>query len=604
MNGQISHIERRAEVIDITVQKTCNDRQNLIYILSVLMLGILLSISLATTAAEGTWTQKADMPTARFVTSSGVVDGKIYVIGGQPGKAMACLKTVEEYDPATDTWTKKANMPMVRGAGASSVVNGRIYVIGGQWYLYEAPYSSVEEYDATTDTWTAKANMPTARSLLSSSVVDGKIYAIGGALTYEGTTLSRVEEYDPATDTWTRKADMPTARACLSTSAVNGKIYAIGGTLGNPWYRGLSTVEEYDPATDTWTKKADMPTARSGLTTCAVNGKIYAIGGLTTGHNHLSPVEEYDPATDTWTRKADMPTARSGLTTCAVNGKMYAIGGWADSNYTGISTVEEYDTGLTVSSPDFNGDGLVDIKDLLRLIESWGQDDPLVDIAPPPFGDGVVDTADLELLMSYWGQPVDDPTLIAHWALDEAEGIVAYDSAGVNDAFVIGGAEWQPSGGQVDGALQLDGIDGCAVAGPALNTADGSFSIVAWTQGGAPGQVTISQSNGANWLVTDPSTGCLMTELSASGRNGGPLLSETEVIDGTWHRIGFVWDGAYRTLYVDDVLVAEDTHQGLESSLGGLNIGCGMNSAAGTFFSGLIDDIRIYNRTISYRSLE
>lgn len=31
------------------------------------------------------------------------------------------------------------------------------------------------------------------------------------------------------------------------------------------------------------------------------------------------------------------------------------------------------------------------------------------------------------------------------------------------------------------------------------------------------------------------------------------------------------------------------------NSLGGLNIGCGSNSVVGTFFSGLIDDVRIYN---------
>ena len=39
---------------------------------------------------------------------------------------------------------------------------------------------------------------------------------------------------------------------------------------------------------------------------------------------------------------------------------------------------------------DLNGNGRVDNGDLLRLIESWGQSDPSVDIAPPPFGDGTI----------------------------------------------------------------------------------------------------------------------------------------------------------------------------------------------------------------------
>ena len=41
------------------------------------------------------------------------------------------------------------------------------------------------------------------------------------------------------------------------------------------------------------------------------------------------------------------------------------------------------------------------------------------------------------------------------------------------------------------------------------------------------------------------------------------------ITDGAWHRIGFVWDGFNRSLYVDDILVAEDTQQGLGSSVGG-----------------------------------
>jgi hypothetical protein len=62
--------------------------------------------------------------------------------------------------------------------------------------------------------------------------------------------------------------------------------------------------------------------------------------------------------------------------------------------------------------------------------------------------------------------------------------------------------------------------------------------------------------------------------------------------------VGFVWDGSNRRLYVDDVLIAEDTQQGLAACYGGLQIGCGKDMAAGTFWSGLIDDVRIYSRAV------
>ncbi|MHC4535781.1 MAG: LamG domain-containing protein [Planctomycetota bacterium] len=249
-------------------------------------------------------------------------------------------------------------------------------------------------------------------------------------------------------------------------------------------------------------------------------------------------------------------------------------------------------------SLDFNGDGKINIDDLIILIEHWGQDNPMCDIAPAPFGDGVVNATDLELLMSYWGQPVDDPMLIAHWALDETEGDIAQDSAGTNDAVTFGGPLWQPTGGMTDGAIQLDGVDDCVIIGSVPNPTKGPFSILAWVKGGAPGQVVLSQIGGADWLGTDPAEGNLMTELKAPGRSGNPLQSQINITDGQWHRIGLVWDGSHRTLYVDGIVVAEDTQDGLESSDNGLYIGCGKAMEAGTYFSGLIDDVRIYNRVV------
>lgn len=251
---------------------------------------------------------------------------------------------------------------------------------------------------------------------------------------------------------------------------------------------------------------------------------------------------------------------------------------------------------------DFNGDGKVDIKDLLNLIKYWGQNEPAVDIN----GDGIVDVLDLELLMSYWGQPVDDPTLKAHWALDEAEGNIARDSVaenkGYSDGHVMGDPVWQPTGGQVNGALQFDGVDDCVITGFTLNPAEEAFSASAWINGGAPGQAVISETGGgncANWLCLDPSTGHLMTELQSPDRSSSPLLSETPIADGEWHRIGFVWDGLYRTLCVDGVAVAQDTQEGLKSASNGLYIGAGKAMAPGTYFSGLIDEVRIYNRALS-----
>jgi len=174
---------------------------------------------------------------------------------------------------------------------------------------------------------------------------------------------------------------------------------------------------------------------------------------------------------------------------------------------------------------------------------------------------------------------------------------VAQDSASNHGATVIGLPVWHPGGGAIGGALEFDGTT-FLVADFVLSPAAGPSSVFAWIKGGAPGQAIISQQAGNDWLALDPATGALMTELRSGGRLGKALYSDAMIADGTWHRIGFTWDGSNRRLYVDDILVAEDADVSLSDCGGGLNIGCGKLMTSGTFFTGLIDDVRIYNRAV------
>lgn len=247
---------------------------------------------------------------------------------------------------------------------------------------------------------------------------------------------------------------------------------------------------------------------------------------------------------------------------------------------------------------DFNADWKIDIDDLVMLIEHWGRTDPLYDIAPPLFGDGTVNVRDLEALMGFWGQEITDPTLVACWNLDETEGTIAHDSAGKNDATIVGTAVWRPADGRLGGALELSGVGSFLTTKPVLDPSEGSFSVFAWIKEGGPGQVILSQTGGANWLMAGAPDGTLMTDLKSTGRQAKALTSTTVITDGNWHRVGLVWDGSNRILYIDDVEVAKDTQTSLPNSTGGLYLGVGSKLSAGTFWSGLIDDVRIYSRAV------
>ncbi len=130
-------------------------------------------------------------------------------------------------------------MPTARTALTSSVVNGKIYVLGGD--NSNGIFDIVDIFDPETNSWSAGPPMPTACLGLSSCVVNGEIYTIGGI---NGGYLNTVEIFDPATNSWNFGLPMPSTRLDITSSVVSGKIYAIGGSTGKVV---VGTVEIFDP---------------------------------------------------------------------------------------------------------------------------------------------------------------------------------------------------------------------------------------------------------------------------------------------------------------------------------------------------------------------
>jgi acyl-CoA thioesterase-1 len=263
-------------------------------------------------------------------------------------------------------------------------------------------------------------------------------------------------------------------------------------------------------------------------------------------------------------------------------------------------TIAPYLLGVRFS-PDFNHDGVINLADFARLALLWRQNDASLDVAPVPAGDGVVNWLDLGGLARLW---MTYPGMVAYWKLDETEGEVARDSLGHLNGVVHGTPLWQSVGGEVGGAMELDGLDDYVSVGNILNPGDGAFTVFVWAKGGQPGQAILSQSNktgtGEIWLGTAASTGAVMTRLTDGGRLTQPLSSTAVVTDGAWHGLRLVWDGSSRHLYVDGKEAAADNRKlnPLRSSTADFHFGAGKDLEAGSFWSGLLDDIRFYSRAV------
>jgi N-acetylneuraminic acid mutarotase len=200
--------------------------------------------------AGDTWKALTPMPTKRGSALAAVVNDKIYVIGGAtmiPGsKETSVLPThphmsvgaVEEYDPPTNTWRERSPMPTPRNHAAIGVVNAKIYVIGGRvgaaFIGLASDISVVEEYDPALDQWSGpRARMPIARSALGAGVYGGRIYVAGGEYQdpHMMATFRAVEAYDPASNTWSEMPPMPVSRHGLAVGVIGNRLHVVSGDV-------------------------------------------------------------------------------------------------------------------------------------------------------------------------------------------------------------------------------------------------------------------------------------------------------------------------------------------------------------------------------------
>jgi len=206
--------------------------------------------------ATDTWQTEASMPTPRADLSANVVNGKIYLIGGMEysSKSPYYVETniTEVYDPATNAWSTAAPMPLPAYGYASGVIDGKIHIIGGSKSPGTAGTGnfviSNQVYDPQTNSWGLGANLPSDATFAAAAVTTGfmapsQLFCIGG---FNANSFSDiVQVYNAANNSWTNGASMPTARAYLGVVDVNDVLYAIGGFDGTNW---LNTVEQYLPA--------------------------------------------------------------------------------------------------------------------------------------------------------------------------------------------------------------------------------------------------------------------------------------------------------------------------------------------------------------------
>ena len=284
------------------------------------------------------WSMRADLIEANSEMGVAELDDKIYVIGGYPASRIT-VDTVQVYDSAPNTW--QLTTPLLLGVNHSmpAVVNGKIYVIGGQTDASSAYVNTVQEFDPATTNWTFKASMPTSRSAGAAAVIGDLIYVAGGRST---ATAQDFAVYNTTDNSWQTLMKMPTGRNHLAACAIDGKVYVTGGRLGGGFTSAMTNIlEVYDPALNQWTTHAPMPTTRGGINGIAVNGDFFVFGGEGPA-GVFDEMEMYVPTQNRWYELEPLPTAVHGVTGSAyLNGWIHLPGGGTSNGGSSGSTIHQ-----------------------------------------------------------------------------------------------------------------------------------------------------------------------------------------------------------------------------------------------------------------------
>ena len=192
--------------------------------------------------------------------------------------------------------------------------------------------------------------------------------------------------------------------------------------------------------------------------------------------------------------------------------------------------------------------------------------------------------------------PSNNPVLAL--GFEEGSGGTTADSSGTGNNGSVQGATWTT--GKYGGALSFDGVnDFVQVADAASLDITRDITLEVWAKPHSLG----------NWkalLMKEAPPGDYSYAMYATNSVGlpggyagpGNLPAPTPLANNAWSHIAFTNDATASKLYVNGNLVASGPPQTMPVSAGALKIG-GDAIWPGEFFDGLIDEVRVYNKSLT-----
>ena len=208
-----------------------------------------------------------------------------------------------------------------------------------------------------------------------------------------------------------------------------------------------------------------------------------------------------------------------------------------------------------------------------------------------------------ELYMNVTKKPT-EPGLIGYWKLDEGNGIIATDAARSRN-MVLGTSNWYVN--SVNYAATLDGTKALKMPIGTCNAGkDEDYAVELWFKGGSDNQ-DAGLLTASDCKVRLGFTDGLLT-LTADDTDY--TVSQSDYLDDAWHHVALnVLRNGYATVYVDGTAQKQLSSskvpalQGYAIFLGADSLNAYNVDKVGRFFKGSIDEVRLWNATLSAAAL-
>ena len=423
----------------------------------------------------------------------------------------------------------------------------------------------MESYDPNTDTWRAEATLKTARNWPVAWVANGNIFIVGSYDPYR----SSIEVYNQMPSLWNLSGSFPVNIGVADAVVLNDKVYVIAGHNGSSYSNkvfaadlnasvaGIYDLYRKDGNASAGTPIVQAEVADGSVTTAKLDATIL---------KYLKPEITVHP-------QAQTVYADTNISFSVTAEGKYLTYQWKKdgNNLTGETNATFNITDANATQHD--GNYSVVVSNDFGSVES-----------------GVLELKVIDAIMN---------GLVAWWKFDETNGTVAYDSSGNgNDGNLSGGLTWTT--GKIGGALSFDGVNDLVRVNGNWPSSNSPRAISVWF-------FTNNTHRGNIFTFGDGARiNTRFSVLTNYGENGnlhfcgqGNDVGLGSMTFNQWRHLCVTYSSNLINAFVDNQLFAS-VSKNLNTD-GSMPLIVGSNSLTrdDEFFSGKLDDLRVYDRALS-----